>query len=56
MTAAQPLTPAQRKAAQRLRQREQGLVKLELWARPEHHAALRALAERLAQKPASPAP
>jgi hypothetical protein len=36
-----PLTPAERKAAQRQRQREQGLVKLELWAPPDQHAAIR---------------
>jgi hypothetical protein len=48
MTTPSPLTPAQRKAAQRQRQREQGLVKLELWAPPDQHVAIRAFAEQLA--------
>jgi hypothetical protein len=55
MTTPSPLTPAQRKAAQRQRQREQGLVKLELWAPPDQHAAIRAFAEHLAAKKTAPA-
>jgi hypothetical protein len=53
MTTPTPLTPAQRKAAQRQRQREQGLVKLELWARPELHEKIRAYAERIARAAAA---
>lgn len=47
MTADRPLTPAQRKAAQRQRQRNNGLVQLELWAPREHHAQIKAFATAL---------
>jgi hypothetical protein len=35
------MTPAQRKAAQRERQREQGLQQLEAWVHPDVAAAVR---------------
>lgn len=44
-------TPAQRKAAQRLRKREAGLKPLEVWAKPEHHEAIKAYARKLDKKP-----
>ena len=43
---AQPATT--RKAAERLRKREAGLKPLEVWAKPEHHEQIKALAEKLA--------
>lgn len=42
---------AQRKAAERARRRKQGLAPLEVWARPEHHAQIKALAASLAKHP-----
>jgi hypothetical protein len=44
-----PRTPAERQAAARERRRALGLVKLELWARPEHHARIRAYAAKMAK-------
>jgi hypothetical protein len=49
-----PRTPAERQAAARERRRALGLVKLELWARPAHHAKIRAYAGRLDGKTAQP--
>lgn len=49
-------TSAQRKAAERARRREQGLAPLEVWARPEHHAQIKALAAWLAQHPGGKIP
>jgi hypothetical protein len=43
-------TTAQRKAAERLRRQDAGLVRLELWAHPDDHEALKALAAKLARK------
>lgn len=40
---------AQRKSAERERKRALGLVKLELWLRPEHHERVRKYAERVAR-------
>jgi hypothetical protein len=50
-----PKTDAERQAAARERRRALGLVKLELWARPQHHAQIRAYAERLGGAPAKQA-
>jgi hypothetical protein len=41
-------TEAQRKAAERQRRSEAGLVRLELYARPEHHKAIKEHAATLA--------
>jgi len=46
-----PLTPAQRKAAERKRRRALGLTPLEVWAKPEHHEAIKAYARKLDKKP-----
>lgn len=43
-------TPAERKAAERQRRSDAGLVRLELYAHPDNHAAIKALAERLQRK------
>ena len=48
MTAPQPV--AARVAALRERRAAEGLTRLELWARPEHHARIKAYAERLARQ------
>jgi len=40
---------AERKAAQRARQRKAGLRKLEVWAHPDDHPAIRLLVEKLAK-------
>lgn len=42
---------AARVAALRERRVADGLARLELWARPEHHARIRAYAERLRRLP-----
>ena len=44
-----PLTPATRKAQERARKRAEGLKPLEVWAKPEHHAKIRAYVERLSR-------
>lgn len=49
-------TPSERKAAERQRRQDAGLVRLELWAHPDDHAALKALAEKLAKRRAKTAP
>ncbi len=41
---------ATRVAALRERRAAEGLTRLELWARPEHHARIKAYAERLARQ------
>jgi hypothetical protein len=43
-------TPAQRKAAERERRAEAGLVRLELYAHPEDWPAIKALAEKLQKR------
>lgn len=53
MTAA---TAAQRKAAERQRRAEAGLLRLELYAHPEDWPAIKALAEKLQRKRAKPTP
>ena len=40
-------TNAQKQADLRVRRRKAGLVKLELWAKPEHRQALKEQAKRL---------
>jgi len=46
-----PQPVAARVAALRERRAAEGLTRLELWARPEHHARIRAYAARLAKSP-----
>jgi hypothetical protein len=46
-----PQTATTRKAAERLRKREAGLKPLELWAKPEHHEAIKAYATKLYKNP-----
>lgn len=43
-------TPAERKAAQRQRNAEAGLVRLELYAHPEDHASIKEHAAKLQRK------
>lgn len=45
-----PTTPATRKAEERARKRALGLVKIELWADPRDHQALKEYALKLAKK------
>jgi hypothetical protein len=45
-----------RKAAERQRKRAAGLAPLEVWAAPEHHAAIRAFARSLGPVGGPPAP
>lgn len=41
------MTPAQRKAAERARKREAGLIRFEAWIRPEDRARVQRYVERL---------
>ena len=50
----QPMTVIDRKRRERQRKHDAGLVRLELWAAPQHHAAIKAFAQSLAG--ASPDP
>lgn len=43
-------TSAERKAAERQRRTDAGLVRLELYAHPEDHEAIKALSDRLQRK------
>lgn len=43
-------TPAERKAAERQRRTESGQARLELWAHPDDHEAIKAYAAKLAKK------
>lgn len=43
-------SPSERKAAERKRRSDAGLVRLELYAHPDDLAAIKALAERLQRK------
>ena len=43
-------TPAERKAAERQRRTESGQSRLELWAHPDDHEAIKAYAEKLAKR------
>lgn len=43
-------TPSQRKAAERQRRAEAGLVRLEVYAHPDDHEAIKALAAKLQRK------
>ncbi len=45
-----PLTPAEKKSAERARKRALGLVKLELWLPPALHDKVRQYAERLLKR------
>jgi hypothetical protein len=45
-----PLTPNQKKAAERARKRALGLTPLEIWARPEHHDKIKTFVLRLTKK------
>jgi hypothetical protein len=42
-------TPAERKAAERARKKAAGLVKLDVWTKPEHIAAIKAFVATLSQ-------
>jgi hypothetical protein len=46
------MTPAERKAAERQRRKDAGLVRCEVWVKPEHVAEVRAFAEALTDPPA----
>lgn len=41
------MTAASRKAAERQRRKDAGLVRCEVWVKPEHVAAIKALADKL---------
>ena len=41
------MTPAERKAAERVRRKDAGLVRVEVWAKPEHVASIKRYVERL---------
>ena len=41
------MTVASRKAAERQRRKDAGLVRCEVWVKPEHVAAIKALADEL---------
>lgn len=43
-------TATERKRAERDRRKARGLTRLELWAKPEHHSEIKALAEKLEQE------
>jgi len=45
-----PTTAAERKAAQRARERKEGLERLELKAHPDDHEKIKRYAERLAKR------
>lgn len=45
-----PATPAERKAAERQRRKDAGLVLVRVWVKPEHVAAVKAAAEKAAKK------
>jgi hypothetical protein len=49
-------TDREYKAAERQRKRAAGLAPLEVWAAPEHHAAIRAFARSLGPGGAPPGP
>jgi len=42
------MTATERKRRERQRRRDAGLVQLQLWAMPQHHAAIKAFARALA--------
>lgn len=43
-------TPAERKASERQRRADAGLTRLEVYAHPDDHAAIKAYAAKLAKK------
>ena len=45
------MTPAERKAAERQRRKDAGLVRCEVWVKPEHVAEVRAFADDLRPYP-----
>ena len=49
-----PKNATTRKALERQRKREAGLTPLEVWARPADHAAIKALAAKLARAKIAP--
>lgn len=49
-------TPAERQAASRARKAKSGLVRLDLWAKPEDHELIRAYAAELAKSRAQKSP
>ncbi len=42
-------TPAERKAKERERKRDAGLVRVEVWVKPEHRGQIRKLADELSK-------
>jgi hypothetical protein len=46
------MTVAERKRAERERRKSLGLVRIEVWAKPEHREKIRQLAEKLNKQPA----
>ena len=44
------MTPAERKAAERQRRKDAGLVRLEMWVRPEDVAATKAAVEAICNR------
>lgn len=51
-----PATAAQRKAKERADKRARGLRPLEVWARPEHHPKIKALADLLGDQAGEESP
>ncbi len=47
----QKMTAMERKRRERQRRRDAGLVQLQIWALPQHHAAIKAFARALADPP-----
>ena len=45
------MTAMERKRRERQRRRDAGLVQLQIWALPQHHAAIKAFARALADPP-----
>lgn len=45
-----PVSEAERKRTERTRKRKAGLAPLEIWARPEHHAEIKAFVAKLSGK------
>ena len=44
------MTPAERKAAERQRRKDAGLVRLEMWVRPEDVAVVKAAVEAICNR------
>lgn len=46
----EPMTPAQRKAAERARYKDAGLVKREIWIKPQHWERISAYLDRISRE------